>query len=138
MHNGNWQLFIQYYNWLFLYALLQLTTFVWTIATKDYCMLQTSIDNISYIDCNYTHKLITAFKYYKLNNSNNNHTLITAKHFHKTRCRQIDRQANIQTYRATFAAKNAKHNCKMQNITTECSNFIDFNIINNNCTLTTT
>ena len=69
---------MQYYNWLFLYALLQLTTFVWTIATKDYCMLQTSIDNISYIDCNYTHKLITAFKYYKLNNSNNNHTLTTA------------------------------------------------------------
>ena len=45
--------FMQYYNWLFLYALLQLTTFVRTIATKDYCMLQTSIANIRYIDCNY-------------------------------------------------------------------------------------
>ena len=87
-------LFMHYCNWLLLYALLQLTTFVWTVATKDYCMLQTSINNISYIDCNYAHKLITAFLIvYELvwtgirpcraaitasNNHNNNHTLTTA------------------------------------------------------------
>ena len=127
---------MHYCNSLLLYAPFQLTIFVWNIATKEYCMLQTRIDNISYIDCNYTHKLIAAFKYYKLNNSDNNHTLITAKHFHKTRCRQIDRQANIQTYRATFAAKNAKHKCKMQNIKTECSNIIYYKNSNYNRKLT--
>ena len=42
------------------YALLQLTTFVWAIATEDYCMLQISINNVSYIDCNYAQKLIIA------------------------------------------------------------------------------
>ena len=36
------------------------TTFVRTIATEDYCMLQISINNVSYIDCNYAYKLITA------------------------------------------------------------------------------
>ena len=43
-----------------LYGLLQVTTFIWTIATDDYCMLQTSNHNVSYIDCNYAHKLMTA------------------------------------------------------------------------------
>ena len=33
MHNGNWHLFMHYCNWLLLYALLKLTTFVWTVAT---------------------------------------------------------------------------------------------------------
>ena len=48
-----------------------------------------------------------------------------------------DRQADIVTYRAAFAAKNAKYKCKMQNITTECSNIINYNNSNDNCTLTT-
>ena len=53
------------------------------------------------------------------NNSNNNHTVSTAQHFHKTHCGQTERQADIVTYRAAFAAKNAKHKCKMHKITTE-------------------
>ena len=43
------------------------------------------------------------------NNSKNNHTLTTAKHFHKTHCGQTDRQADIVTYRAPITAKNAKY-----------------------------
>ena len=39
--NGDWQLFC-------------------TIAIDHFCMLQTSINNISCIDCNYAHTLITA------------------------------------------------------------------------------
>ena len=53
LHNGNWQLFMRYWSWLLLCALLQLTAFVWTIATEDSCMLQTN--NFSYINCNYVH-----------------------------------------------------------------------------------
>ena len=41
------------------------------------------------------------------------------------------------TYSAGFAAKNAKHRCKMQKITTEQSNIINYNNSNNNHTLTT-
>ena len=71
------------------------------------------------------------------NNRNTNCTLTTAYHFHKTRCRRTDRQANIVTYEARFAAKNAKDKCKMQNITTDCSNIINYSNSNNNHTLTT-
>ena len=55
MHHGNLQLF---------YVLLQLTTFVRTIAidiycmiyvNDNYCMLQNNIKKISYIDCHNTH-----------------------------------------------------------------------------------
>ena len=42
-------------------------------------------------------------------------TLTTAYNFHKTVCGQIDRQADIMTYRAVFADKNEKYKCKMQN-----------------------
>ena len=45
-----WHLNAQWWLTTF-YGLLQLTTFVWTIATEDYCMLQTSNNNVSYIDC---------------------------------------------------------------------------------------
>ena len=48
------------------------------------------------------------------NNSNNNHTLTTAKPFHKTHCGQTDQQADIVTYRAAIAAKK-------QNMTTKYS-----------------
>ena len=41
------------------------------------------------------------------------------------------------TYKAAFAAKNVKYECKMQNITTECSNVINYNNSNNKRTLTT-
>ena len=63
----------KYYSYWLLnatfYAILELAIFVFTIviddfvsniATEDYCMLQTSIHIISYIDCKYKHKLITA------------------------------------------------------------------------------
>ena len=35
--------FMHYCNWLLLFALFQLTTFVLTIATEDYCILQNDI-----------------------------------------------------------------------------------------------
>ena len=47
------------------------------------------------------------------NNSNNNYALITAKHFHKTRCRQTDRPTDIATYRAAIAPKIAKYDYRM-------------------------
>ena len=46
------------------------------------------------------------------------------------------RQADIVTYRAAFAAKNGKYKYKMQNITTEYSNIINYNNSNTNHTLT--
>ena len=58
-------------------------------------------------------------------------------YFHKTCCGQTDQMADIVIYRAAFAAKDAKYECKMQKITTECSNIIKYNNSNNNCTLTT-
>ena len=71
-------------------AVLQLTTFLWTVATEDKCMLQTSINNISYIDCNNALKLITALELvYDLLGTGN------------------------VTCRAAMAASNAKHNNKM-------------------------
>ena len=57
-----------YCNRLLLYALLQLTAFVWTITTEDSRMLQTSINNVSYINFTLiattysTHNNIMAFK----------------------------------------------------------------------------
>ena len=51
---------MHYYYWQLLYALLLLTTFIWTIATKDYHILQNNINIISYIDYNNIHKFITA------------------------------------------------------------------------------
>ena len=52
--------FMRYCNWQLSFALLLLTTFVWTIATKDYHILQNNINIISYIEYNNIHKLITA------------------------------------------------------------------------------
>ena len=82
-------------------------TFVWTIATEDYCMLQTIIKNVSSIDFNYIHKLITALK--------------LVKDFLQT---------GIVTCRTTIAASNA-------NITTKCLKIINYNKSSNNHTLTT-
>ena len=73
---------------------------------------------------NITTELSNIINYNKSNNS-----IILRK--------QTDTQADIFTYRAAFAAKNAKHNCKrMQNITTECSNIIYYNNSNINGKLT--
>ena len=47
------------------------------------------------------------------NNGNNNHTLATAQHFHKTRCGQTDQQADIVTLRTAITAKNAKYDYRM-------------------------
>ena len=47
------------------------------------------------------------------NNSNNNYTLTTAKHFNKSHCGQTDRQADIVTCRAAIKAKNAKYDYRM-------------------------
>ena len=48
-----------------------------------------------------------------LNNRNNNHSLITAIHFHKTHYGQTDQQADIVTYRAAIKAENAKYDYRM-------------------------
>ena len=47
------------------------------------------------------------------------------------------RQADIVTYRAAFATKNAKCKWKVQNIKPESLNIINYNNSNDNCTLTT-
>ena len=47
------------------------------------------------------------------------------------------RQADIVTYRAAFAAKNAQYKWKVKKITTESSNINKYNNSNNNRTLTT-
>ena len=47
------------------------------------------------------------------NNSDNNCTLTTALHFHKTRCGQTDRPTDIAIYRAAIAAENAKYDYRM-------------------------
>ena len=57
-------------------------------------------------------------------NSNNNRTLTTAQHFHKTHCGQTDRQSEIVTYRAAFTARNGKHRCKLET----CSTMPSFNL----------
>ena len=51
---------MRYCNCQLLHALFLLTTFVWTIATKDYHILQNNINIISYFDYNNIHKLLTA------------------------------------------------------------------------------
>ena len=71
------------------------------------------------------------------NNSNNIYTLTIAWHFHKIGCEQTYRQTDILNYRTAIPAKDAKYRCKIQNITTEYSNNIDYNNSNNNHTLTT-
>ena len=63
-------------------------------------------------------------------NSKNNYALIIAYNFHKTRCRQTYRQADVVTYRAAIAAK-------MQNLTTDWSNNLSYNNTNNIYTLLT-
>ena len=65
-----------------------MTTFLWTIATDDYCMLQISITSISCIDYNIvTCRAAIAARnamttecsdIINYNNSNNNYALITA------------------------------------------------------------
>ena len=99
--------FMHYCSWLLLFALFQLTTFVLTITTEDYCILQNDIKTSV--------------------------TLIATAHINKKQHYSLYKTF----YDLTLWLLELLSQLKMQNMTTKCSNVIHYNNSNNIHKLTT-